>query len=387
MTVVLSSVRPLSLPLRATRTGGENSFPTFNIMRTWIERHAGIKMTRGGFFHIVGSVEGVYDFDVHRTVKNYARLMVPLEHRDKVRFGSIYTVHLKLVEEVHLNDRQREILAKSPSLQYRPLMYRLEHAKNFGDPSRGDPPKESSVRQEVNSNRPKTERHDGLAARFRPVVRLHSGRNPRLYFRIDMSSFKQKTGIEIEEGGFYRMGLSIEGVWNFKRILRSMAARQDIAVYVPPRLEATVEVGKKCNVVVDWIEKLPRPNDWRTTGEIDVSSWSWKEIASWTDTEGAIGTYLSIGQKDQRVIREICAFFDREGIPPSMRLDEHTGVYYAVVSRIEDVARVVKNIEPFIRTANKAMEIDGFKAYLVKPRKRLNISIIRARKILGVGEH
>jgi len=224
-----------------------------------------------------------------------------------------------------------------------------------------------------------------LAATFSSIIRLQSGRDPRLYFRIDLAALTQATGIAIEESGFYRIGVRIEGVGSFVKNLRSVAARQDLPFYIPVQFRNAVEVGRSYEVVIDWIEKLPRPNEWRTGEEIDVNAWTWREISSWADTEGAIRTYLAIGQKDQKVIREICAFFDREGISCRVRLDSHTGVYYAVVSRIDDVAKIIAKIEPFIRTANKKMEIQGFKDFLAKPRKRLNTSVILARKILGIG--
>jgi hypothetical protein len=352
-------------------------------MKVHIEKQTRKELTRGGFYHLKGAVEGAFDFDIHRIVKNYVRMVTPLEHRDKVESGRVYNICIHSIEEVPLNEKQREIVEHSVGLQYRPLMYRLARAGIPHETASLDNLGASEAQPE---SRPRLsfEKLDGISATFNPVVRLHSGRDPRLYFRIDMSTLRQATGIEIEEGGFYKIGITIEGVGSFQRLLRSMAARQDISFYIPPEIVGKVKVGERCKVVIDWIERLNRPNEWHTGEGVEESSWTWREVASWTDTEGAIRTYLSIGQKDQDVIRGICAFFEKEGITATMRLDGHTGVYYATVSRVDDVAMAIKNIQPFIRTKNKKMEMEGFKEYLAKPRKRLNSSIIRARKILGI---
>lgn len=67
-----------------------------------------------------------------------------------------------------------------------------------------------------------------------------------------------------------------------------------------------------------------------------------------------------------------------------MLLDKSMGAYHAHLHRVEDVATVVKNIEPYIRTENKREQIREFKDSLSKPRKRLHGGIMKARKILGL---
>ena len=52
--------------------------------------------------------------------------------------------------------------------------------------------------------------------------------------------------------------------------------------------------------------------------------------------------------------------------------------------RQSSIARVVKNIEPHIRTENKKTEIQEFKDNLAKPRAKLRASVIQARKIPGI---
>ena len=270
-------------------------------------------------------------------------------------------------------------------------MYRLCRAG--AEPAITAEPAPLGPQNQIDPSQANVTRIDGLAATFNPEIHLHSGRDPRLYFRIEMSSFKRKTGVEIEEGGFYRLGGRIGELGNFQKTLRSMASRQDIPFYVPPRMQSALKVGVEYEVTIDWIETLRRPLDWHQE-EVDVSSWTWREIGSWVDTEGTLGSignrggrhYLAIGQKDEKAIRQVSAFLESEGIKPFMRLDKHTGVYYAIVNRADHIAIIIKNIEPFIRTENKKMEIADFKRHIARPRKKLRYSIIEARRILGIEE-
>jgi len=129
-----------SIPVRANRNGvGGQYFPVFNIMKVRIEEQMGRKLTPGGFYHIVGTIEGAFDFDIHRVVKNYVRMVTPLEHRDEVEFGKVYKILIRSIEEVPLNQEQREIVAKAVGVQYRPLMWRLEHAKSGPAPAQRYP--------------------------------------------------------------------------------------------------------------------------------------------------------------------------------------------------------------------------------------------------------
>jgi hypothetical protein len=241
-------------------------------MRVHLEKQIGRKLNFGGFYHVVGNIEGAFEFDIHRVIKNYFRMMTPLEHRDKVVFGKVYNIRIKLIEEMKLNNRQREIVANAVGVQYRPLMYRLRHAEI--DPVIRSVPVPVGLQNQAGQMQAHVERLEGLSATFNPIVRLHSGRDPRLYFRIDMSSFGRKTGVEIEEGGFYRLGGRIGDVGTFQKTLRSMASRQDIPFYVPPKLQGKLQVGKEYGVTIDWIEKLPRPIDWHEGKNVDIESWT-----------------------------------------------------------------------------------------------------------------
>ena len=54
---------------------------------------------------------------------------------------------------------------------------------------------------------------------------------------------------------------------------------------------------------------------------------------------------------------------------------------------MDDIAKMVKGIEPFIRTENEKLEINELKENLAKPRKRLNITAIEARRIPGMEQN
>ena len=50
--------------------------------------------------------------------------------------------------------------------------------------------------------------------------------------------------------------------------------------------------------------------------------------------------------------------------------------------RQSSIEKVVKNVEPHMRTENKEIEIQESKDDLAKPRARLRASVIQARKVL-----
>lgn len=67
-----------------------------------------------------------------------------------------------------------------------------------------------------------------------------------------------------------------------------------------------------------------------------------------------------------------------------MTLDRSMGGWHAHLHRVDDVASVVKNIEPYIRTENKKEQIQQFKESLMEPRKKLHGGIRKAREILDL---
>lgn len=359
----------------------------FDILRVRLERLTGTDVKHGGLYHLVGSIEGVYRFDLYRVARNYVRIMIPLEHRDGVEFGKVYNLRLDSIEEVPLNEEQRRILSSSKNMQYRPLLYRINRVPKTGKDSKPETLVNLASEKSTGVNA-----QEPLDANFSVVARLQRGRIPRPYFRIANASFQRETGIAIEEGESYKIHGEIKGVGSFVKRLRSLAARQDIPFYVPAILKSKITVGASYSVKIHSMEKIASHETWRFLDGIPGDDWTWRDVAIWIDTEGSIhadefgSRYLRIGQKDEKVIQQICAFFRKHSIVCSMFLDENTGVYYASVDRTDHIAWVIKNVEPFIRTENKKREIVAFKRYLAMSRKRLQAVIIEARQILGVGE-
>jgi len=361
-------------------------------MKATVEKLTGKKLTSGGFYHIVGSIEGAFDFDIHRVVKSYVRMVTPLEHRDKVEFGKVYNVLIKSVEEVQLNEKQREILANSIGLQYRPLMYRLQHANEPG--TRRELP--TSIAQKVIDYKENGEtvlqRLDNIGAAFVLKARLHTRTDNRRYFTLPNAAFEQQTGLIVEEMRDYLIEGEIQGVGAFRKMLKRCAARQDIPLYCPANLSKNIEVGREYVVRIDSVEKRARPIPWEGIKLEGPEPWSWKEVASWVDTEGAIcarsekgGNYqILISQKEKKVLAEIAHFLSQHGIRFTLDLTKSTGVYNLRILGADNVAKVIKEIEPFVRTENKIAQISEFEKSICKPRKRLWSSIRDAREILGL---
>src|SRR2546422_2927285 len=86
------------------------SIVRLEILRTGIEERTGVRMERDKLYHIKGTVEGIYGFEVYQASRPSIRLHVPAEYRDRVEAGKIYNVTIKSINEVPLTDAQREIL-------------------------------------------------------------------------------------------------------------------------------------------------------------------------------------------------------------------------------------------------------------------------------------
>jgi hypothetical protein len=303
---------------RATRTGGENSFPVFNLTRRRLEEIVQMKLPTNSLYKIKGGVVGVYDFDLFRRVGNYLRIMVPLEHRDEVTFGKVYSIALRSISEVELSQKQIDVLAKSRSVRYNSLMYKLSHVEM----ANAEPSKQVEERPPSN-----TEGGRGLAVgRERPffvTTHLQAGRQPRVYFRIKNEEFQ--SGFQIEEGRSYRILGTIEGVGDFTKILRSLAARQDIPFYVPSEFKDVVRTEETYKVIIHSTEILPsKVETWEMGQSVELGNLIWRDVGDWIDTEGTVfeaGT-LCIAQKERKVIQQFSAFLYANGIQSAMRLDK-----------------------------------------------------------------
>jgi len=363
-------------------------------MRSSIETLVEKKLAIGGFYHVVGSIETAFDFDIHRVIKTHLRVATPLEYRDNVEFGRVYKFRLRLIEEVILNEKQREIVANSVGVQYRPLMYRLSHAKDVGTGtvSVGTLKPISEFNSRGRLAAPVT--LEDIGAIIPAKAFLHDKKGDRKYVRLSNRDFEQKTGLELEEMRDYVIRGMVDGVGPFKKVLERCAARQDVPIYLSSELSKKMTVGADYLIRIDSIEKLGlRPQSWQGLQLNELRPWSWKEVGSWVDTEGAVcsktnkgtGNYqVIISQKEKRVLAEIAYFLNQQGLRSYISLTKSTGVYALHVGGAEAVARVIREIEPYIRTENKIHQISVFKESICWPRKRLWPSISKAREILGL---
>jgi len=310
----------------------------------------------------------------------------------------VYDVRITSVKELPLTEAQREILQdwSRRGVPWNRITYRINHMK-VDQPGQRNETKESEKATEMRKNAVEAEKPqklENINATFTLDAYRYSRTSPRIYFQIRNSSFERRTGMKIEDGTSYLIKGKVESVGNFQKTLRSLAAKQDIPIYVPIGLVNKMEVGKKYQVTVDSIEKLPGKRDtWQGREPIDSTGWTWRDVAAWIDTEGCILTeqrgnyYLSVSQKERKVLQELCGFLNKHGLQPNLRLQKTTGVYRVEVRGTDQIAKIIKNIEPCIKTENKKKQIEQFKDKLMEPRKSLRPGIRIAREILGLTEN
>jgi hypothetical protein len=332
---------------------------------------------------------------MYRTVDSYVRHSVPVEHHHQIQGGKTYGIGITSIEEVPLTKAQSQLVSewKDRGVPWNRIAYRISHMQPEQAEGQIQLAKDSGEEgKKVLHQLERYERVDNIGAAFVAMSRLQKGDlaspRDRFYFRIDNSEYKKKTGVPIEEGATYKIRGEIEGVGPFEKKLRSVAAGQDMPIYVSHELKDKVVLGKEYKITINSIERIPSIRDSWERLERPSNAWTWKEIASWIDTEGRINSedacYADIAQKDKRVIQEICGFYEEHGLHPNMTLQKSVGCYHANLRRVDEVAIVVKNIEPYIRTENKKEQIQRFKEKLSAPRERLHGVVREARKALGI---
>ena len=97
--------------------------------------------------------------------------------------------------------------------------------------------------------------------------------------------------------------------------------------------------------------------------------------------------FVCLHAKERKMLEGLGRFLESEGLNPKLILNRHDGVYRLHVSGAEQSARVIKNIEPLMRTVRKKEEIVNFKESIATPRKKLRPEIRIAREILGLTEN
>jgi len=383
-----------AIPVNANLRQSNPVVIRFDIPKQAIEEKTGVKMDEDKLYHIKGTVVGKYDFEMYRTPDSYIRHFVPVEHQHQIQASKVHDIRITSVKEVPLTKAQSELVSewRDRGVPWNRIAYRINHMQPERAEGQIQPPQDSGSEKTKLHQLEKLERVDNIRATFVAQSRLHKGDlaspRDRFYLQVDNSEYKRKTGMSIEEGATYKIKGEIEGVGTFEKKLRSVAAGQDMQIYVPHELKSKVELGKEYKITIDSVERIPSVRDSWEKLERPATEWTWKEIASWIDTEGRInsksGFYADIAQKDKKVIEEICGFYEDHGLHPDMILQKSVGCYHARLGRVDDVATVIKNIEPYIRTENKKEQIQQFKEKLSAPRKTLHGGIREARKILDL---
>jgi len=100
----------LTIPVRANLIETKPATIRFGIWKRYIEERGGLKMDDNKLYEIKGTVEGVYDFEIVRTARDYVRLYVPIEYHDRIQLGKVYNIGITSMKEVPITEAQRRIL-------------------------------------------------------------------------------------------------------------------------------------------------------------------------------------------------------------------------------------------------------------------------------------
>ena len=115
------------------------------------------------------------------------------------------------------------------------------------------------------------------------------------------------------------------------------------------------------------------------------------EGGGWIDTEGFIYSEFKRGrglyeiiftQREREPLEDYCEGARMDGIP--CKVHKIAAGYHARIGEAENVAKEISLTPNWIRTKTRLAQIEKFKNTLLLPRKKLDIRIERARKILGV---
>ncbi len=361
------------------------------------EKKTGVRIEEGKSYSVGIRVEGAGDFQ--RVLRRYSesqdvRLFVPKEFYDKVSPGKRYDVTM---QSIHRFSSKGEVAHPSPSgdstvPSWRRLNFEGSGKSNIRAETKPEP-RGTGVGPETQGNEI-LEQHEIRDVSFDLAAKLIRSSRDRIYFEFNRNSFHEKIGVKLEAGQTYMVRGRIDGIGGYEKRLENAMKRQ-IHIYVPMEYEGKIRIGETYRVSIDSIERIERKRQiWMLNDSLDKGlEWNWKEVASWVDTEGHIGVkterggnYLvGVSQKEKQVLEELGRFLYKQDFSVSMKYVKGTGTYTLEIIGAEHAARLVRLIEPHIRTENKKEEIERFKESLMKPRKLLWPSIRRAREILGLG--
>jgi hypothetical protein len=105
----------------------------------------------------------------------------------------------------------------------------------------------------------------------------------------------------------------------------------------------------------------------------------WKMFGVWLDTEGSLSSVitrmrkgdrvgqrrdyeLAVYQNERDVMEFLRDFLVKSGISnPYLYQDQRTGVWALKVYRIKDIERIIQEVEPYILTLKKRLQVEKFR--------------------------
>ena len=115
------------------------------------------------------------------------------------------------------------------------------------------------------------------------------------------------------------------------------------------------------------------------------------ERASWFDTEGSLNpgrlgkgdSKMVITQNEKKPLLDYIAGAKTDCVRCSMRYERSTRTYFVVIQGLENIAKELNLLLPYIRTNKKLKQISRFRRYLLLRRTKHQHQASRALDILN----
>ena len=116
----------------------------------------------------------------------------------------------------------------------------------------------------------------------------------------------------------------------------------------------------------------------------------WKMFGVWLDTEGSLSSVitrmrkgnrvgqrrdyeLAVYQDEREVMESLRDFLIKSGIShPYIYQDRRTGVWALKVYRIKDIERIIQEVEPYLLTLKKRLQVEKFRRFRSERYKRFS---------------
>ena len=356
----------------------------FDLPRRFVEAQSGIKLEDNKLYRLQGEVKDVDVFEIYRTSMKspYIRIHLPKALEDKVAPHELYSVTISSIEEVKTSKQPNEIAQDiKRGLNWEQVTKWL--VNDDASEKIGPRPKEDETSEA---------RSTSIAAR---ISRLPLD-DTRFRFEIWKPLFERRMGVVLEDGKTYAVRGRVEGICNFEAQHEQKPGVAQIRIEAPREHLDEFKNGETYKLT---FESLVERETAHHGDQFQLKEkWSWPLVAAWIDTEGyyradaRIGHfYRGITQGEKEPLDGICDFLRDEGIPSQVsfrkrkdtRLKKGASEGYELHAwGPEGLAEIIRNTEPFIRTAKKQQQILHCKEQITAPRAKLQEKILRARRIL-----